>query len=220
MMASLIHTNREATNPTDTDDDATFRSSKKKVDSSSPEPSSSRRRSRRQLTLDTSFRPIKKQAVEEPSSDGEEDELFDAEEWEEGKGKGKGRKRSYDGPTATLVVAPVSLLHQWESELKKSAKKNSLRVFSECFLPHHLSLSLSRSFSENASSNSIADSTCVSSVSLCFRVTVYHGTAREEGLDFELEPTNPYKADVVLTSYGFVSSTLVPLPRASSIRSS
>jgi len=132
MMASLIHTNREATDPIDTDDDATFRSSKKKSDSSSPEPSTSRRRTRRQLTLDTSFRPVKKQAVEEPSSDGEEDELFDAEEWEEGKSKGKGRrKREYDGPTATLVVAPVSLLHQWESELKKSAKRKSLRVFSE-----------------------------------------------------------------------------------------
>lgn len=132
-MASLIHTNREATDPTDDGDDATFRSTKKNDrNSSSPEASSPRRRSRRQLTLDTSFRPVKKQLKEEePSSDGEEDELFDAEESEEGKGKGKGRRRTYDGPSATLVVAPVSLLHQWESELKKSAKKNSLRVISE-----------------------------------------------------------------------------------------
>jgi hypothetical protein len=35
---------------------------------------------------------------------------------------------------------------------------------------------------------------------------VYHGTSREEGLDFELEPTNPRKADVVLTSYGVLAS--------------
>ncbi|KAL7413539.1 SNF2 family N-terminal domain-containing protein [Mrakia frigida] len=166
MMASLIHTNREATDPTDDGDDATFRSTKKNDrNSSSPEASSPRRRSRRQLTLDTSFRPVKKQLKEEePSSDGEEDELFDAEESEEGKRKGKGRRRTYDGPSATLVVAPVSLLHQWESELKKSAKKNSLRVI------------------------------------------IYHGASRKDGLDFELEPTNPYKADVVLTSYGVLAS--------------
>lgn len=132
MMASLIHTNREASDPVDTTaDDPTFRPS-------SPSASTSRRRTRRQLTLDTSFRPVKKAAVDlDPSSD-DEDPVFDAQEWGKGKEKSKNGKeaarRDYDGPTTTLVVAPVSLLHQWESELKKSAKKGSLRVFREFLL--------------------------------------------------------------------------------------
>jgi hypothetical protein len=135
MVAALIHTNRSATEPEPSTyaDDPSYKASK----SQSPEVTTSRRRTRRQLTLDTSFRPVaKKQAVEssdQESEDGEEDPAFDAADYEEGqeRSKGKGKGNRYEGPTATLVVAPVSLLHQWESELKKSAKKNSLRMFSQ-----------------------------------------------------------------------------------------
>lgn len=187
MVAALIHTNRSAIEPIP--DPAYDPPSKR---SKSPEVTTTRRRTRRQLTLDTSFRPIaKRQAVESSdveSEDDEEDPAFDAADYEEGKErKGKGKASKYEGPTATLVVAPVSLMHQWESELKKSAKKNSLRVFSESdlALPGGSSISLT-----------IARGFC----------PVYHGTSREEGLDFELEPTNPRKADVVLTSYGVLAS--------------
>lgn len=135
MVAALIHTNRSAMEPAPTDAyDPPFKTSK----SSSPEVTTSRRRTRRQLTLDTSFRPVaKKQAVESDadSDDGDDDPAFDEAEYEVGKARSKGKAKAYDGPTATLVVAPVSLLHQWESELKKSAKKNSLRVFSESDRP-------------------------------------------------------------------------------------
>lgn len=32
-------------------------------------------------------------------------------------------------PSATLIVAPTSLLHQWEDELKRSSKPSSLDIF-------------------------------------------------------------------------------------------
>src|SRR5882672_4212611 len=38
--------------------------------------------------------------------------------------------RSNGNPlSATLVVAPTSLLHQWEEELKRSSKSDSLDIF-------------------------------------------------------------------------------------------
>ena len=37
--------------------------------------------------------------------------------------------RSPKLPTATLVVAPTSLLHQWEEELKRSSKPGTLDIF-------------------------------------------------------------------------------------------
>jgi DNA repair protein RAD5 len=38
-------------------------------------------------------------------------------------------RRSNKPPSATLVVAPTSLLHQWEEELKRSSKPGILDIF-------------------------------------------------------------------------------------------
>ena len=38
-------------------------------------------------------------------------------------------RRSNKPPSATLVVAPTSLLHQWEDELKRSSKPGTLDIF-------------------------------------------------------------------------------------------
>src|SRR5260221_11775629 len=38
-------------------------------------------------------------------------------------------RRSNNPPSATLVVAPTSLLHQWEDELKRSSKPGILDIF-------------------------------------------------------------------------------------------
>jgi DNA repair protein RAD5 len=38
-------------------------------------------------------------------------------------------RRSAKPPTATLVVAPTSLLHQWEDELQRSSKPGTLDIF-------------------------------------------------------------------------------------------
>jgi hypothetical protein len=118
MMASLIHTNRDSTDLPIFPDDLT--DSTQAAQSAADEPSSSKR-VRRQLTLDSSFRPKK---VDLSDEDEDEEENSDDE---------RPRRRKTNkkkGPTATLVVCPVSLLHQWKDELDRSAKKGSLRVVS------------------------------------------------------------------------------------------
>lgn len=109
MMASLIHTNRESTNINTSPENIDSKPSSFKAAAAVPP----RRKPRRQLTLDTSFRPVKVETIERDI------EIIE------------------DKPTTTLVVCPVSLLNQWESELLKSAAANSLSVFSKwCCLIH------------------------------------------------------------------------------------
>ncbi|KZT62310.1 hypothetical protein CALCODRAFT_426276 [Calocera cornea HHB12733] len=55
---------------------------------------------KKQLTLDSSFRAVPR----------------------------KPTKSKTHGPSATLIVAPMSLLTQWQSELKRSSAKNTLKV--------------------------------------------------------------------------------------------
>lgn len=117
MMASLIHTNRESTTIA-ADPVSGLASSSSASDSRPPS-----KRSRRQFTLDESFRPKLKDPDELETDDEDENENARG-------GKGRGVAR---GPTATLVVAPVSLMDQWKGELLRSAKKGSLNVFGESF---------------------------------------------------------------------------------------
>ncbi len=68
--------------------------------SEDPEPEAQRPAKRRQLKLDKSFRPVKGKELTRPSK----------------------------GPSATLVVAPTSLLSQWSEELERSSKPGTLKV--------------------------------------------------------------------------------------------
>ncbi len=65
-----------------------------------PEPESHRPAKRRQLKLDKSFRAVKLKGQAKPSK----------------------------GPSATLVVAPTSLLSQWSEELERSSKPGTLKT--------------------------------------------------------------------------------------------
>lgn len=64
-----------------------------------PETLAKERGKRRQLKLDNAFRPVVRQ-----------------------------RPQSTKGPSATLIVAPTSLLSQWSEEIERSSKPGTVKV--------------------------------------------------------------------------------------------
>jgi hypothetical protein len=122
MMASLIHKNRFASvKPPSSSAEG---SSPVKRESSPIEEGSVAKKPRRRLHLDSTFRPIRTEVKEEGDDTEGESDHNDA-----GKSDDDDyRPGSEDGPHATLVVCPVSLMHQWKEELERSSKKRSLTV--------------------------------------------------------------------------------------------
>lgn len=123
-MASLIHKNRFAGAKRPASEPGS--SSPVKRESSPAAEGSSAKKPRRRLHLDASFRPIRSDDIKE-EGDGDDDPES-ADEGEDEKSDDNSRPGADDGPHATLVVCPVSLMHQWKSELERSAKKRSLSV--------------------------------------------------------------------------------------------
>jgi DNA repair protein RAD5 len=78
-----------------------------------------------------------------------------------------------DGPCATLIIAPLSLLAQWKSELDRSSKSNTLKTM------------------------------------------IYHGSSRNE-LETLVDTQGPDRVDVVVTSYGTLSSEHAKFQRTGS----
>ncbi|CED83674.1 dna repair protein rad5 [Phaffia rhodozyma] len=152
-MASLIHTNRFS--------NAILPASKDETPPSpTAPPSTAARRSRRRLIFDSSFR-VKKEVE---SIDEDEDDSPSGQMDESADDMAEQQERAEGGPYVTLVVCPVSLMNQWQDELKRSARKKTLNTM------------------------------------------VYHGNARGVGLDEALDPDNPNRVDVVITSYGVLTS--------------
>lgn len=126
MMASLIHMNRYSTRKAPAANPSSSPVCKR---DSSPAPQGPlAKKPRQRLHLDTSFRPIKSKANSDVKSESGDEE----DEGEEEKADDVDfRPGSEDGPHATLVVCPVSLMDQWKSELERSSTKKSMRVYSE-----------------------------------------------------------------------------------------
>lgn len=121
MMASLIHKNRFAS--AEPSASILGGSSAVKRETSPLEDGSAMKKPRRRLHLDASFRPIRTENKEEGDAESDHDQ-DDTDKSDDG----DFRPGSEDGPHATLVVCPVSLMRQWKEELERSSRKRSLTV--------------------------------------------------------------------------------------------